>query len=171
MTRALTFLLLGLAMLTTGCPSSSGGETPQATFELGLSYIRDGKYDRVWTLWSETQQAEYARQIEKQKVFVRKVLAGADQNVEMVGQFLARQYGLGPKEFVAAPAHELAARSFEYGRARALRLRIVGDVRIDGDRATLRVEDSADGIQSEWTMVRKDDGRWYVDQTPIIGVE
>lgn len=153
-------LALGALVTLSGCPSR-GGDSPEATFERALQLIREGKYDRIWGLFTETYQRQIVASFEEHK----RILREAGENRLQLEDLIRMQTGLEPEVFLAKPPREIYEIVARRQREQSLKQEIVRRGPITGDRATLYIRGAPEWPESPWHF-RRVDGRWLIDDVP-----
>ena len=168
--KALPFLLPGVLlavflMQPAGC-LNRGGETPKAVFEQAKELIRTGRYDEVWALYTTDFHERIARTYTEAKRGMANDLVNRAEHDRLI----RAQHGIGYDEFFASSPRKLHASSLAVNRDALLGWETVGEAKIDGNRAVLRVRVRPNYPTGDWHFV-KTDGGWLVDRTPVGEVD
>ena len=140
--------------------------SPEATFRTMQAYVRDGKYEKVWSLLSSEARQQWVQGVNEHK----HILETAEMNRKELERLIQDQYGLDGPSFLRATPEELYARVMWKGADGMALLEIAGPARITGDRALLPYTKKmlAGGTYptSELPFVLKS-GRWALAKIPL----
>jgi len=159
--RAKTAILIILPALTlfflVACPAAPPAEEGvRKTIETGLTYVRAGEYDRVWTLYSDEFRQTIIEGYEKHRVAVQGELA---KGSAWIDDWVQAQFQVTPKVFVMLTPREMDARAMMVMRDSILGQKIMGSIIVEGETAEANILQPSSDSPARMTFILRD-GRW-----------
>jgi hypothetical protein len=162
-------LLWAAVLLLGGCGDSGPGgrlSSPEDAFRAMQEYVRDGEYDRVWSLLSAEARQEYTRQINRDK----ETVANAGVNRGEYDRMLEEQFGVDVETFLRSSPETLYGRVIWKGAEQMALFRIVEPARIEGDKATLKLTKEMPAGRGPYPEIELvfvlRSGRWLIAKSP-----
>lgn len=146
------------------CPAAEvdPGQGVRDLIEQEHAFVREGEYDKVWTLYAVEFREKIEADFAEQKKGIRKMLA---LNAYDVDEWAVKQTGMTAEQYLAATPRQILAATLKVRREDALKTRIVGEVHVEGDYATARIAMPPGGEPAEFRFVFRD-GRWlYLERS------
>ena len=164
MIRTAVAMLTLFALALAGCQGAEA-DTPEKAFELLLTHVRNGEYEKVWKMYTPSLRERNLQDYREAKARWMKMIEDEDVNLDEYDNILKPQTGVGIRELVLLSEYDIVMRTLEVQRHVILKFRIVAPPKVRGDIARVSVSAGEDLPSSTWRFIRRGE-RWFLDHIP-----